>query len=62
MILVLATPRKPSFSEPLEDVKAVVGQPLKLQARVMAFPAPEVKWFKDGTLHNDIPQKNHKPN
>ncbi|XP_013149343.1 PREDICTED: myopalladin-like, partial [Papilio polytes] len=47
-VAVNPTPRKPSFSEPLEDVKAVVGQPLKLQARVMAFPAPEVKWFKDG--------------
>ncbi|KAF9803386.1 hypothetical protein SFRURICE_007232 [Spodoptera frugiperda] len=43
-----ATPRKPSFSQELEDVKAVVGQPLKLEARVMAFPAPEIKWFKDG--------------
>ncbi|CAG4950620.1 unnamed protein product [Parnassius apollo] len=47
-VAVNPTPRKPSFSEPLEDVKTVVGQPLKLQARVMAFPAPEVKWFKDG--------------
>ncbi|XP_068626397.1 obscurin [Battus philenor] len=47
-VAVNPTPRKPSFSEPLEDVKAVVGQPLKLQARVMAFPAPELKWFKDG--------------
>nr|CAD7588173.1 unnamed protein product [Timema genevievae] len=40
--------RKPSFSKPLEDAKAVVGQPLKLEAQVMAFPAPEIKWFKDG--------------
>nr|XP_037866817.1 obscurin isoform X8 [Bombyx mori] len=47
-VAVNPTPRKPSFSQELEDVKAVVGQPLKLEARVMAFPAPEVKWFKDG--------------
>ncbi|XP_037298736.1 obscurin isoform X2 [Manduca sexta] len=47
-VAVNPTPRKPSFSQELEDVKAVVGKPLKLEARVMAFPAPEVKWFKDG--------------
>lgn len=47
-VAVNPTPRKPSFSQELEDVKAVVGQPLKLEAKVMAFPAPEVKWFKDG--------------
>ncbi|CAH2103000.1 unnamed protein product [Euphydryas editha] len=47
-VAVNPTPRKPSFSQELEDVKVVVGQPLQLQARVMAFPAPEVKWFKDG--------------
>ncbi|XP_045774491.1 obscurin isoform X8 [Maniola jurtina] len=47
-VAVNPTPRKPSFSEELENVKVVVGQPVKLQARVMAFPAPEVKWFKDG--------------
>lgn len=46
-----ATPRKHSFSQELEDVKAVIGQPLKLEAKVMAFPAPEVKWFKDGTYN-----------
>ncbi|XP_050680436.1 obscurin isoform X3 [Leptidea sinapis] len=47
-VAVNPTPRKPSFSQELEDVKVVVGQPIKLEARVMAFPAPEVKWFKDG--------------
>nr|XP_033338378.1 obscurin isoform X2 [Megalopta genalis] len=40
--------RKPSFSKPLEDTKAVVGQPLKLEAQVVAFPNPQVQWFKDG--------------
>ncbi|PSN48207.1 hypothetical protein C0J52_03611 [Blattella germanica] len=40
--------RKPVFVKPLEDTKAVVGQPLKLEAQIMAFPAPEIKWFKDG--------------
>ncbi|KZC06585.1 Muscle M-line assembly protein unc-89 [Dufourea novaeangliae] len=40
--------RKPSFSKPLEDTKAVVGQPLKLEAQVVAVPNPQVQWFKDG--------------
>ncbi|CAK1544365.1 unnamed protein product [Leptosia nina] len=47
-VAVNPTPRKPSFSQELDDVKVIVGQPVKLEARVMAFPAPEVKWFKDG--------------
>ncbi|XP_026827528.1 obscurin isoform X4 [Ooceraea biroi] len=47
---VAVTPerRKPSFTKPLEDTKAVVGQPLKLEAQVLAFPNPQVQWFKDG--------------
>ncbi|XP_022117643.2 obscurin isoform X5 [Pieris rapae] len=47
-VAINPTPRKPSFSQELEDAKVMVGQPVKLEARVMAFPAPEVKWFKDG--------------
>ncbi|XP_045524043.1 obscurin isoform X4 [Pieris brassicae] len=47
-VAINPTPRKPSFSQELEDTKVMVGQPVKLEARVMAFPAPEVKWFKDG--------------
>jgi hypothetical protein len=41
---IAASNRKPVFAKPLEDAKAVVGQPLKLEAQVMAFPAPEIKW------------------
>lgn len=26
----------------------MVGQPLKLEAQVLAFPNPQVQWFKDG--------------
>ncbi|KAK0072000.1 hypothetical protein PV325_012046, partial [Microctonus aethiopoides] len=41
-------PRKPSFSKPMEDVHLIAGEPLMLEARVVAFPSPEVQWFKDG--------------
>ncbi|XP_021942907.1 obscurin isoform X3 [Zootermopsis nevadensis] len=47
-IAVKPNNRKPTFLKQLEDTKAVVGQPLKLEAQVIAFPAPEIKWFKDG--------------
>ncbi|XP_025153244.1 obscurin isoform X6 [Harpegnathos saltator] len=47
-VAVTPTRRKPSFTKPLEDAKAVVGQPLKLEAQVLAFPNPQVQWFKDG--------------
>ncbi|XP_076638516.1 obscurin isoform X8 [Colletes latitarsis] len=40
--------KRPSFSKPLEDMKVIVGQPLKLEAQVVAFPNPQVQWFKDG--------------
>lgn len=46
--IISAARRKPSFSKPLEDAKAIVGQPLKLEAQVVAFPNPQVQWFKDG--------------
>lgn len=46
--VIAAQRRRPSFTKELEDVKAVVGEPLKLEAQVVAFPNPEVQWFKDG--------------
>ncbi|XP_043277218.1 obscurin isoform X4 [Venturia canescens] len=47
-VAVKPLPRKPSFEKPLEDVHVVVGEPLKLEAQVVAFPSPELQWFKDG--------------
>ncbi|XP_046395304.1 obscurin isoform X3 [Ischnura elegans] len=47
-VAVKPNPRRPSFTKELENAKLVVGEPLKLEVQVMAFPAPEVKWFKDG--------------
>ncbi|XP_046753437.1 obscurin isoform X5 [Diprion similis] len=40
--------KKPSFVKGLEDAKAIVGQPLKLEAQVVAFPNPQIQWCKDG--------------
>ncbi|XP_053962910.1 obscurin isoform X2 [Anastrepha ludens] len=40
--------QQPSFVKPLGDVKVSVGEPLKLEAQVVGFPAPEIKWLKNG--------------
>lgn len=45
----LAEPMKPAFIKPLKDLKVKIGEPINLEAKVTAFPSPEIKWFKDGT-------------
>lgn len=39
---------KPKFLKGIEDTRVVVGEPLRLEAKIDAYPPPEVKWFKDG--------------
>lgn len=41
---------QPKFLKPFENQSVTVGQPLKLSAEVTGFPAPEIKWYKDGLL------------
>lgn len=26
----------------------MIGQPVSLEAQIVGFPSPEIKWFKDG--------------
>ncbi|KAI4489747.1 hypothetical protein M0804_003929 [Polistes exclamans] len=47
-VAVTPSARSPTFTKPLEDTKAIVGQPLKLRAQIVAFPNPHIQWFKDG--------------
>ncbi|KAK2576391.1 hypothetical protein KPH14_005736 [Odynerus spinipes] len=47
-VAIAPSARRPSFTKPLEDTRAIVGQPLKLTAQIHAFPNPQVQWFKDG--------------
>ncbi|XP_066587325.1 obscurin isoform X2 [Prorops nasuta] len=47
-VAVKPAPSKPSFTQPLENVKVMSGEPLRLEARVVAFPNPQIQWFKDG--------------
>ncbi|XP_036332219.1 obscurin [Rhagoletis pomonella] len=47
---IAVTPKEhpPSFVRQIADVKVSVDEPLKLEAQVVGFPAPEVKWLKNG--------------
>ncbi|XP_015180266.1 PREDICTED: muscle M-line assembly protein unc-89 isoform X4 [Polistes dominula] len=47
-VAITPSARSPTFTKPLEDTKAIVGQPLKLRAQIVAFPNPHIQWFKDG--------------
>lgn len=47
-VAVKPEPRAPVFVKPFNDVTVIVGEPLALQAQIIGFPVPEVKWLKDG--------------
>uniref|UniRef100_A0A1A9ZZH6 Obscurin n=1 Tax=Glossina pallidipes TaxID=7398 RepID=A0A1A9ZZH6_GLOPL len=49
-VAITPKPLPPRFVKPLQDQKITVGEVLKLEAHVDGFPAPEIKWFKDGVL------------
>ena len=42
-------PKKPDFKQALpEEVTITQGKPLRLVAKIVAHPPPEIKWLKDG--------------
>lgn len=47
-VAVKPTPRIPQFVKPFNDTSVITGEQLKLEAKVLAFPVPEVQWLKDG--------------
>jgi Immunoglobulin I-set domain len=47
-VAVKPHPRVPEFIKPFNDVTVITGEPLKLEAKILAFPVPEVEWLKDG--------------
>jgi len=40
----------PAFIKPLSDITVKEGEPIQLISEVVGFPAPEIKWYKDGML------------
>ncbi|KAL1110551.1 hypothetical protein AAG570_008079, partial [Ranatra chinensis] len=47
-VAVTPNPRRPTFIKELKNIVITEGEPLLLEAKVMAFPLPELKWTKDG--------------
>lgn len=45
---ILAKPQRPKFLKCIKDTKAPQGDSVRLEAKVAGFPAPEIKWLKDG--------------
>ncbi|XP_076264307.1 obscurin isoform X15 [Rhynchophorus ferrugineus] len=47
-VAVAPKQRRPKFLKCFKDQKVPLGQELKLEAKVEAYPPPEIKWLKDG--------------
>ncbi|CAH0545687.1 unnamed protein product [Brassicogethes aeneus] len=47
-VAVTQKPRRPKFLKVFKDVKVPLGEELRLEAKIEAYPPPEVKWIKDG--------------
>lgn len=47
-VAVTQKPRRPKFLKCFKDTKLPLGETLRLEAKVEAFPLPEIKWLKDG--------------
>ncbi|XP_057667148.1 obscurin isoform X14 [Diorhabda carinulata] len=47
-VAVTPQPRRPKFLKCFKDTKVPLGETLRLEAKVEAYPPPEIKWFKDG--------------
>ncbi|XP_073994368.1 obscurin isoform X8 [Rhodnius prolixus] len=47
-VAVNPSPTAPVILKKLCDVTTTEGEPMFLEAQVMGFPLPELKWFKDG--------------
>ncbi|XP_022920655.2 obscurin isoform X3 [Onthophagus taurus] len=47
-VAVTPNPQRPKFTKCIKDQKLTIGEPLRLEAMVSAYPPPEIKWLKDG--------------
>lgn len=49
-VAVKPEPRAPIFVVPIKDVTVVVGEPLNITGQILAYPLPELQWYKDGVI------------
>ncbi|XP_018567720.1 obscurin isoform X4 [Anoplophora glabripennis] len=47
-VAVTPKPKRPKFLKCFKDTKLPIGETLRLEAKVEAYPPPEIKWLKDG--------------
>ncbi|CAH1180870.1 unnamed protein product [Phyllotreta striolata] len=47
-VAVTPKPKRPKFLKCFKDAKIPIGESLRLEAKVEAYPPPEIKWLKDG--------------
>lgn len=48
IIFFIEKPQRPKFLKCFKDAKIPLGEPLRLEAQIQAYPPPEIKWLKDG--------------
>lgn len=46
--MFIAKPKRPKFLKCFKDIKLPIAETLRLEAKVEAYPPPEIKWLKDG--------------
>ncbi|XP_044758879.1 obscurin isoform X8 [Coccinella septempunctata] len=47
-VAVQPNPKRPKFKKVFKDTDLATGETLRLEAQVIAYPPPEIKWMKDG--------------
>uniref|UniRef100_A0A6P7FRC9 Obscurin isoform X8 n=1 Tax=Diabrotica virgifera virgifera TaxID=50390 RepID=A0A6P7FRC9_DIAVI len=47
-VAVIPKPKRPTFLKCFKDAQVPLGESLRLEAKVEAYPPPEIKWLKDG--------------
>ncbi|KAJ8919920.1 hypothetical protein NQ315_006449 [Exocentrus adspersus] len=47
-VAVTPNTKRPKFLKCFKDTKLPIGETLRLEAKVEAYPPPEIKWLKDG--------------
>ncbi|XP_028138813.2 obscurin isoform X7 [Diabrotica virgifera virgifera] len=47
-VAVIPKPKRPTFLKCFKDAQVPLGESVRLEAKVEAYPPPEIKWLKDG--------------
>lgn len=53
--LIPAIAKAPKFVGEVSDIVKFVGENVSIQTKLIAFPTPEISWFKDGVKIRSAP-------